>query len=454
VSTLVRTPPSGVDAHRRVLLPADKALIWLVCLAAPLTNVKFADIQIVECFGGLFATILLVLVWHGRIDLKTIPQLARLARGYAFFMALAWMGALAAQRLPFSVPDGVSVFKRPPLLSVARLTQLTIAVTLMLTVSNLLLRKRKLIYDLARAYVVFGVVNALYAIASFVARMVGLVPNNYDSLFGAYTDWGFTRARGFFVEGGPFGLYVVTVLLVLIFLRYVLRGCSGIAFAVGGVLLMVAFALASSKAGLCLGAAIGTWYLWRPRKMRNIAVGLAVMAGVFAWIAMTGSSDQFMGYVDSYSQFDRLVISDPSNGNLVMGRVAALYVVPEMVSEHPLLGVGLGNYSVARNSPALSAFIPSAPGWDLPGLGLLGYSAELGIPLLIYLAFLLWQPVRIAKRKLVRRQPFVIVLAGCQFFVHVFGAQITFAYPWLVTSLVLGYVLNPSFTGALNQKQG
>jgi O-antigen ligase len=117
----------------------------------------------------------------------------------------------------------------------------------------------------------------------------------------------------------------------------------------------------------------------------------------------------------------------------------AAILTPRIISEHPLLGIGIGNYSLQRNNPTLLDGLPPTDAWDLPGLGLIGYAAELGVPTTLLLMWLLWRPVVIALRS--GAGPRVAAFGSLQFFVHAMGAQITFIYPWIVSSMVVGYSL-------------
>jgi len=118
----------------------------------------------------------------------------------------------------------------------------------------------------------------------------------------------------------------------------------------------------------------------------------------------------------------------------------AAHLVPRMIAEHPFGGIGFGNYSLQRNNPNYLQGLPTTSGWDLPGLGLAGYVAELGVPLVLFLIWLIWYPVKVIRFHKV--SILVVLTASYQFFAHLVGVQITFVYPWLLTALALGYALN------------
>jgi hypothetical protein len=128
------------------------------------------------------------------------------------------------------------------------------------------------------------------------------------------------------------------------------------------------------------------------------------------------------------------------DGNFAAGRIMGAIMLPRMIADHPIAGIGIGNYSLQRNNPDYLQGLPATTAWDLPGLGLLSYVAEVGIPLMLVLMWLLWAPVRLAGRRQV--PALVVILTSYQFFANSLGVQITFAYPWLVTTLGLAYALN------------
>jgi len=80
--------------------------------------------------------------------------------------------------------------------------------------------------------------------------------------------------------------------------------------------------------------------------------------------------------------------------NLVVGRLSALHIVPKMILAHPVTGIGLGNYPLMRNDPMYLDGLPAVTEIeDLPALGIPGITAEMGVPITIWLVSLLLVPI-------------------------------------------------------------
>jgi O-antigen ligase len=167
------------------------------------------------------------------------------------------------------------------------------------------------------------------------------------------------------------------------------------------------------------------------RQMLALAGVLALLLTVFVARFQGGLS----GYLYAYLNFDEAYYYRPDDPSLIMGRITAMLIVPRMVSAHPLLGIGVGNYSLMRNDPDYLQGLPPVDEWDLAGMGLLGSAAEFGIPLTLLLLALLIQPLVRARR---RKAPLIVTLAaGFQPIAFLLGVNLNFFYPWLVAAFVL-----------------
>lgn len=430
---------SSLAGDRQILFSMrgiSAGVLLFACLLAPLTGLKVGDIEPVEFF--LMIWLLVTVYWleqsHGVFSLS--PDLVRLGKHYCLFALLTLIGSVLSLRLTLYVPaDAVGdVFKLPEFISIARLVQLAVIGGSVIVFANLLSRDASLLRFVTASYMWVGIANGLFAIVSWCALSLA----NLD-LLGAYlsaADHGVPRARAFFNEGGPYGLYAVSVIFVVLFRKYALRdvsrGMTTVALAVEGSSLV----LSMSKAGIfCLGA------IWLWCSIRRLHWRHFILASGFILLVLVASPvrQQLEGYWQSYRSLEAVAALEPDNGNIVVGRIAALYIAPRIVASHPLAGVGLGNYSLVRNNPDYLGLIPQSDYWDLPGLGLLGYAPELGIPLLLYLLWIIWYPVRPASRGGVTGM--VIAVSAFQCFAELFGAQVTFFYPWLVTAIALGFTI-------------
>src|SRR5690606_27472893 len=118
-----------------------------------------------------------------------------------------------------------------------------------------------------------------------------------------------------------------------------------------------------------------------------------------------------------------------------MGRIPAVFIVPKMVENNPLLGIGTGNYPLLRNNEAYRGFfplpIPEIRILDAHGFGgiidLLVDNGIIGLTVFMLIMYSIYKKRPKSKR---------VFLIGflCLF---MFGVQIYFLYPWILLGLVL-----------------
>lgn len=401
-----------------------------VCFTAPLTDLKVADIESAELFCFLSYVILIpwfcVVTYSRAWNELTLRQL----KVYGAFLILTFILALVATRLEtFPIPD-TGVFKTAPFLSFARVAQLAIDMGCAAVLVQAMADDQRFLKLLVQSYVYAGLVSAVYAIVSWLALYGGV------DLGGAYIVEG-PRAKGFFVEGGPFGVYLISVIAVCVF-RWRVLGCSRqLPSLIQLLVLATALVLSSSKAGILLGLVllvVFAMFAGRAKYVLGVIMGLVLVVLVFPWML-----EALAGYFADYSNFEEVLASRPDDTSLMMGRIMAAILVPIMTIDHPFLGIGIGNYPLQRNNPEYLSGLPTTDLWDLPGLGLVGYAAELGIPLFLVLCWLLWKPASMARSS--RAPALVGCVASYQFFAHLMGVQLTFIYPWIVSSITMGYII-------------
>lgn len=402
-----------------------KILIFLLCFLAPLTDLKLGSVQPVEMLMFILLPAVLYKIFS-TLEIKSSVETISLLRKYIFLISMITILSIFSLRLNVFLPADVTFLKTPPYLSFAKLFQLIVCVMTMFVLIFWFVKNPKLINFFAAVYTYAGLFSAIFALTSFVALFFGV------ELGGAYGSP--PRARGFFVEGGPFGLYIVSVLLVVIFRSKVLKDINKLESHVQILILVVTLLTSSSKAGILLIILLLIFFQIVSGKFRRV---ILVSVVVIPFFLATGKLNGIVGYVVNYNNFSSVAMERSSDNNLVMGRIMASVLVPRMLMDHPLSGIGLGNYSVQRNNPDYLQGLPTTQYWDLPGLGLFGYAAELGLPLIFLFIWILWRPVNMMRKK--DMSPILIVLASYQFFAFLFGVQITFIYPWLIAALALGY---------------
>jgi len=410
-------------------------LIFVVWILAPVIVAKVADIKAIE------AVLMLLFGWCG-LDVVTGGEfklerpLAILLAQWAVFLAAASLLAVISLRLEFHPPTVAkgNLLHSPPFTSAAILMETLLCVGALVFFAQMMGRDARLLRLAARLYVWIGVLYATYAIISWTALVF-----SHADLIGAYlTDSGVARARALFAEGGEFGLYAVSVILMGAFRRYVLKDMSRAAFwAVVVPVLLLSMILSKSKAGaLCL---IGI-FAWRSvvrMRIRYLPL-MAAVALLLVWTTPIVAGLE--GYWIIYQHFDEVVATHAQDPSIGSGRAAAVSVMPKLVKLHPFLGVGIGNYGLVRNDPEVG--IPGSDEiLDRAGIGLLSYTGELGLPLFAYLVWLVARPWRIVRKAKPRLPELAIVLAAFQLFAQGIEVQITFVYPWLVSAIALGYFL-------------
>lgn len=402
------------------------ALILLVVLsAAPV--LKIGDVQAVEMVQILWLLSAAPLFFFRGMPAPWSGAWRSYGGLYLLFIALCLVVSAASLRLPFYAPPGISVLKGPFVLSLSRILELSLAACFMLIVARTLGGRRNLLRLALDVYCRAGIASAWISLAAWAlmkTARIGTIP-----VYG-YDD----RLRGFFNEGGPYGVYLISVAIIVV-LRHRL-------FPPGNVLrrnailasLLLAIVLSGSKAGLLAAAMLGALGVAVVGSLRSRIVALSIFVLIVAAF-LTLFQARMYGYLYAYLNFDEALIYRPGDPSLIMGRVAASIIVPRMISAHPLLGIGAGNYSLMRNDPEYLQGLPVVEDWDLSGMGLLGSAAEFGIPLTLFFITLLLRPLAAARKR--RAPPAVALAAGFQPVAFLLGVNLNFFYPWLVAAFAI-----------------
>ncbi len=368
-----------------------------------------------------------------RDNLRTVWYLPFLwlAVLYVLFMVAAMALAVASLRFTFYIPPLLPLYVYPVYITVSRIVELFANTFIMVSLADLFRKEPNKLRFTMRIYFWTGVVSALFSYVSYLGELVGY------PLYGVYlvTD----RFRGFYNEGGPWGLYLMTVIFVGLAL-YQLQWETVLRLRTGLALLPVAFYKSYSKAAF---SAVLVLLLINGLFTRGLGKRI-VLLGAMAILALVGmrnlNLNEVVSLVDTdaanYERASHLHIGD---GNIIYGRVAGRFIVPRMIAAHPYTGIGWGNYGVLRNDPDYRGASVWSDVADNPGLGILGYAAEFGLPLLASLLLLLILPYLLLRR--LRAPVWLTNLALMSPLAHMFGAQLNVTYPWIVTAfaLALGY---------------
>jgi hypothetical protein len=403
--------------------------IWIFALIVLSTapEARIGDVQVLEVVQVVRFLLVLALFASTGMKLPKADLWKQYGLAYTIFLGLVFIVSLSALRLDFYPPSQISILKQPFFLSLSRLLELALAVYFMLAIGDSLNQKPALLRKALTAYTAAGVVSAAASVAAFIIFQT----TGQTTYFINELD---NRVQGFFNEGGPYGLFLTSVVLLLMLRRRLFPTVSRLWHWFALILVAIAWILSFSKAGLLAtilcGAVAGTCIRSLPKRLLAVAVLPIALIGFFLVFQR-----EINGYVNSITGFDEWVLFRPNDRNLVMGRIVASFIVPRMIAAHPLLGIGLGNYSLVRNDPEYLQGLPAVDDWDLPGLGLISDAAELGIPLTLFLMLLISRPLLQIRRS--KGFPALTAIAGFQPIAVLLGVNLNFFYPWLVTGFVL-----------------
>lgn len=400
-----------------------------VCFLCGFTDLKLFDVQSVEVLiaAALFVSLMLP---NRSMSFESSPVIVKLLPKFLTLIGLIFIGSVLSLRLTFYPPGDFGFLKNPPWASFIRLIQVTVSMSAIFIIALAVKNDPSRFKRLISAYVACGVLNAIWGIFCWIIlytetiKLPGVYSNDLSNV---------GRIRGFFVEGGPLGVYLVGV-IVLHFVRYYyLSHISRNAFFIQLAILVGALIGSQSKAAVLLLVLYIGIYLVIQRQVRSfvavvlVAVPLAISSNAY---------DGFLGYYKSYERFAIYAHQRSDDPSLVMGRMMATVLLPRMVEAHPIIGIGIGNYSLVRNDPNILKGLPATNDWDLHGLGILGYLAELGIPLTIFTLWFYIYPILVARKT----KKWIFLLSFYPILAAMFGVQLNFVYPWVVSGFVLAAV--------------
>jgi hypothetical protein len=345
-------------------------------------------------------------------------------------MLMSLLLALAALRLPFfPVPGEDSVLKQPLFISIARLVEYFLVSFYMIYAAERMIKDKKALIFAMRCYLTTAILSSAYGLISLPIHLVTgieyLGTTGYDN-----------RVRGFFNEGGPFGLYLVSAVLCACILYSVKQLTRRQLFA-ANIVLIAAIVLSQSKAAFAAIILLSLLAVMLSKSIKiKISLSLVIVMIVTAVLSTPVIYQNLMAYVVAATD-DTTGLDDVSAYGFG-GRAAAAIIVPRMVAAHPLAGIGFGNYQIVRNDPNYLLGLPPLMHWDYSGAGLIVKIAELGIPLALYLSFVLLIPFRSAIN--LKANALIRVTAAFQLIATLQGVELHFFYPWLTSAFVIAFM--------------
>ncbi|OKL39623.1 O-antigen ligase family protein [Pontibacter flavimaris] len=327
--------------------------------------------------------------------------------------------------------NGITLLKSPYLISIARFIELIACIAFALVVYKTVqfYREKGLTTSsILRRVLMANMLVSLFFLLVFILTYLKILPLAGSQIIYDTTPYAVSdptpRLRGYYVEGGPLGLFYSALYILTFFMqgrKWVLR-----------LVFLLVILCAQSKAGI---VAVVAWHFYLfYQRFRYTSwfryIILAALIPLFYLVFTMVISD----YIYSMNNFSAIVEERKNDYNFVMGRIAAIFITPNMVSESPLLGVGLGNYALVRNNPEYLGMLPPVSEWDAPGLGvfatLLVENGLLGLLLFLLLLYSIYRRYapfsRISDRAI---KAFVLIC--------LLGVQLHFLYIWFFIGIAL-----------------
>ncbi len=417
---------SGTDWTLRIRW--QRMFLFLQGFLASTIVLKIGPVQYLELIDFLLIVVLLLLFVAKGYRAVWYREALALGCGYVLFCVIAFLLSLAALRFTFYFPTLINPYKMPVTITLERSLELAASVAAMLYMAQLFARSVDKMRFTMKVYFGTGVASGIYSLVSLPLNLL-----LGTELFGAYSN--LHRLRGFYNEGGPYGLYALSVIMVglaLYRLGWQAKRTYRWTLPLMSVVLLLSFSKAAYSAliMLFLVNALSA----RSSRQRAIIFGV----GVTAFVALSVFVDvpaAYQAYRRTAAQYERLSHFHKGDENFVFGRVAGAFIVPRMIAAHPLTGVGWGNYGVLRNAPEYRGSAVFVSFADDPGLGMFGLAAELGLPLVAFLLLCLLFPYFFLRY--LHAPVWLTNLALLQPLVHLFGAQLNVTYPWVVSGFAL-----------------
>lgn len=400
-----------------------------VCILAAIPTWKIGLIEPMEIFF-LLHLIYLAARFAANSFRATAPEIwIRYGGPNLMFILLTIMMVLVnSQQRFFLVPGINDVLKRPIIISFARLLEYFLVSFYMLYVASILRTSRAAIIYVLKTHITVGLISCIYGLISIPVLLVSGLE------LGAYQP--FYRVRGTLNEGGPFGLYLLSVMLC-IFLARKMKVLSASRLYAYLAILMVGILLSQSKAAFTALFLIGIvgLLLIRSTALRIgiiATVSLLVVISTQTYILSAGFATYYSAAVDPRAGLNE-------GGSYGFGgRAAALVLVPRIIEAHPWSGIGLGNYQLVRNDPYYLRGIAPLRHWDYSGAALLVQTAELGLPLSLVFLLVVLLPLFYTFK--FRAGTLLKVTSCFQLVAILNGTEVRFFYPWLYTAIVIALV--------------
>lgn len=346
---------------------------------------------------------------------------------FVFFTIEAILGLIITSTHRFAIL-GPSTFKSPYIITIARYFELISCISLCIITFRLFKEQSTESKKIINYLVDWNVGISIFFFFLYLLVKVHVLPIQHSIVI--YDNY---RLRGLYNEGGPYGLMLSFIFILTFFQENTTKRFLKQLF----LFVIIGF-FARSKAGVLFAVIwIGLYnFEILKNKLRILFLPLTV-------VFLTGFYFLFVNISEMYiTELNRVKLSikeRPTDINLILGRVAGIYIVPNMVVENPVFGIGLGNYPLLRNNAEYRSFFPKplkeSIDIDAHGFGgMVDILVEMGIVGLFFFMFIVFGLRKEVKN---RRKGTVFILGFV--LIYCFGVQIYFLYPWVLLAIILAY---------------
>jgi hypothetical protein len=327
-----------------------------------------------------------------------------------------------------------SFLKQPYVISVARSVEIFACICLSIVAYHFFKNHPSQSRYIIHKLVYYNVYITIFFLFIFALTLVHIIPIE-KSIVG-YDMFRNYRLRGLYAEGGPYGLMLSFIYVLSFFLP------KNIKRLLIQIFLVIVIAVpAQSKAGIMF-IILFTFtriFLYLYKHHRRLLYPVVAVCAVIFVFALTSIANM---YVHEFNRIKKSVHERPGDTNLIMGRISGTYIIPNMMADNPVFGIGIGNYAIIRNNKEYRDFFPLPPREhrysDAQGFGglmdiILDYGL-FGTTLFGLIMYSIYTQVRTLKKGA------LLLLAFLMLFL--FGVQIYFLYPWVLLAILLAYKNN------------
>jgi len=394
-------------------------IIWLITFCIQTTDLKIGYIKISE-----FILLLLTpLLFFKKVN-----------KFFVYFFIFFTIELVLALLITYGHEFdhlGKSIIKSPYIISLGRYVELISCITLGCISYSLFQKYPKESQNSIKRLVNINIYITAGIVFVYFMVLLRIIP--MDKSIVVYADY---RLKGFYVEGGPYGLMLMFILMLTSFLE---KSKSRLFKQIFLFIVIVLFA--KSKAGfLCLIVWVFLQnFSYLKVKLKAFLYPILIIGLIGFYFAFTTISYMYVEKLDKIRKEVRLRPNDP---NLIMGRLSGFYIAPNMIKENPVFGIGLGNYPLLRNNKEYRGFFPlpdkTILDADASGFGgIIDVVIDMGIVGLLVFMYLNYLMV---KRLFDKNKGVVLQLGFIILFL--FGVQLYFSYPWAFLGIILAYQNN------------